>query len=657
MAEPLSHGAHLTHPKYRTDIDGLRAIAILAVIGFHAFPEIFTGGFIGVDVFFVISGFLISTIIFTSLDRNSFSFAEFYVRRIRRIFPALLLVLSACFAAGWFALLPGEYKQLGKHIAGGSGFISNFILWNESGYFDNAAETKPLLHLWSLGIEEQFYIAWPLLAWIAWETRLRFLYLTIAIALLSFLLNVRETGINTVNAFYLPDTRFWELMLGSILAIISSRQDTATGPANTSFALPALSRFRQVLDSPQSRSLQSILGVILIATGLFAITKKSNFPGWWALLPAAGAVLVISAGSGAWLNRTVLSNPLLVWIGLISYPLYLWHWPLLSYSRIMEGGMPSAPQRMVLIASSFLLAWLTYRFVERPVRSGGGDTIKISVLVSLMAITGYVGYNCYQRDGLGFRYPEIVQEFATFNYDYSGIYREGTCFLREDQTYTAFNECEPHGLDPGKPSILIWGDSFSAHLYPGFSANFGNESNIIQRTASGCPPIMDLDIGDRPYCREINNQIFQYIQKQRPEKIILAAEWPRYDWPKLWNTVVLLRKTGFTNIDLVGPVPLWLDGLPKQLYLKYRSDAFHRIPDRMWYGINPDFFEFEVYLSEFAKKMKLNYISPKKILCNEDGCITRLGDTGDSLTACDYGHLTKAGSIYLVSRFPGSSNR
>ena len=165
------HSEHLTHPQYRPDIDGLRAIAVLSVVGFHVFPYWINGGFIGVDIFFVISGFLISTIIIGSLERNSFSFVEFYARRIKRIFPALLLVLSACFVFGWFALLADEYKQLGKHIAGAASFILNFLLWNESGYFDTTAETKPLLHLWSLGIEEQFYIIWPFFLWFAWKQR------------------------------------------------------------------------------------------------------------------------------------------------------------------------------------------------------------------------------------------------------------------------------------------------------------------------------------------------------------------------------------------------------------------------------------------------------------------------------------------------------
>src|ERR1700691_5932961 len=208
----------LTVPQYRADIDGLRGIAVLSVLGFHAFPTWVRGGFTGVDVFFVISGFLISTIIFGSLARDGFSFVEFYSRRIRRIFPALLLILIAGYAFGWLVLLPEDYKQLGKQIAGGAGFVSNFVLWNESGYFDSAAETKPLLHLWSLGIEEQFYIIWPSLLWLGWKYRLNLLTVTLIVAAASFALNIAEAGSDSVAAFYSPQTRFWELMVGSALA-------------------------------------------------------------------------------------------------------------------------------------------------------------------------------------------------------------------------------------------------------------------------------------------------------------------------------------------------------------------------------------------------------------------------------------------------------
>ena len=214
---------HLTHPNYRADIDGLRAIAVIAVVFYHAFPgsKVLTGGFIGVDIFFVISGYLISTIIIGNLERGSFSFIEFYSRRIRRIFPALLTILIASIVFGWFALLAYEYKQLGKQIAGGAGFISNFLFWQESGYFDNAVDTKPLLHLWSLGIEEQFYIIWPLILWLAFKKRVYVFTMLITIMAASFSLNINEVTSNGVAAFYSPQTRFWELLAGSILAYLT----------------------------------------------------------------------------------------------------------------------------------------------------------------------------------------------------------------------------------------------------------------------------------------------------------------------------------------------------------------------------------------------------------------------------------------------------
>ena len=207
-----------SHASYRPDIDGLRAIAVLSVVLFHGFPQIFKGGFIGVDIFFVLSGYLISRIIFEQLNQGRFNFLDFYARRIKRIFPALLIVLAVAYLAGWFTLLADEYGQLGQHIAAGAAFISNFVLWGEAGYFDNSSHTKPLLHLWSLGIEEQFYIVWPLLLWLAAKLRFSLFALTVILAGLSFYLNVNGKKSDAVATFYSPQTRIWELLLGSSLA-------------------------------------------------------------------------------------------------------------------------------------------------------------------------------------------------------------------------------------------------------------------------------------------------------------------------------------------------------------------------------------------------------------------------------------------------------
>ena len=375
-----SYHAHQVSPlassQYRSDIDGLRAIAVLSVVGFHAFPLGIRGGFIGVDIFFVISGFLISTIIFDGLEAGVFSFSEFYGRRIKRIFPALALILLASYAFGWFALFPHEYAQLGKHIAAGAGFVSNFVLSNESGYFDNLAETKPLLHLWSLGIEEQFYIVWPLLLWLAWRFRIRILGLTVAVAVASFALNIFGIFIDDVPTFYSPQTRFWELLTGSLLAWhrLQGVDETSERQRKVSALLGRFSGRRIAEDfRATARHLQSWSGACLIAFALLFLTKSQPYPGWWALLPTIGAALIIAGGARSGFNRKILSHPVLVWFGLISYPLYLWHWPLLSFARIMVGDVPSAGIRITAVALSVPLAWVTWVLLEKPIRRRGSS--------------------------------------------------------------------------------------------------------------------------------------------------------------------------------------------------------------------------------------------------------------------------------------------
>lgn len=387
------------HPKYRADIDGLRAIAVLTVVAYHAFPHWIHGGFIGVDIFFAISGFLISTIIFENLQRDSFDFWDFYSRRIRRIFPALIVVLIACFAFGWFALLPHEYKQLGQHIAGGAGFISNFLLWRESGYFDNMSDTKPLLHLWSLGIEEQFYIFWPLTVWAAYKIRVNWLLVILTIGIVSFGLNIIQVRGNEIATFYSPQTRIWELLIGAGLAYL------LLYPPRIFKQL--ITVYEGFLPRNSLSNLASWTGFLAIVTGLFLIMRGRHFPGVWPLLPAGGAALIILAGPSAWVNRKILANPLLVWVGLISFPLYLWHWPILSFARIIEADVPTITTRLFAILLSIVLAWFTYHLIEKPLRFGPHGSVKTIALIVMMLVVGYVGYNSYAREGLSFRGPNI----------------------------------------------------------------------------------------------------------------------------------------------------------------------------------------------------------------------------------------------------------
>jgi peptidoglycan/LPS O-acetylase OafA/YrhL len=263
----------LSHPPYRSDIDGLRAVAVLSVVFFHASPDVIRGGFVGVDVFFVISGYLISTNIFQSLDGGSFNYLAFYIRRIKRIFPALLVVLVACMTFGWFALLAEEYKQLGKHVAASAVFISNFILWHEVGYFDNAAETKPLLHLWSLGVEEQFYIIWPVLLAMAWKFRLNLLTMAVVLTIASLFLNLGEVKKDAVATFYSPQTRFWELLCGSALAWIVLYKNDAFSRFELKLDTLLASVFYRspvVCDGSALGNARSALGTVLLIYGFFA---------------------------------------------------------------------------------------------------------------------------------------------------------------------------------------------------------------------------------------------------------------------------------------------------------------------------------------------------------------------------------------------------
>ena len=378
---------------YRPDIDGLRGIAVLAVVAYHAFPHLLPGGFVGVDIFFVISGFLISTILFDSITSNKFSLVDFYARRVRRIFPALLVIFIFCYWLGWFILLPHEFQQLGKHIASGASFISNFVFWSEVGYFDNTAITKPLLHLWSLGIEEQFYILWPFIVWIAYKWRISWWYFILGIASLSFLLNLHFVSTNLTAAFYSPFTRIWELLLGSLVALINLRRQF------NSVGVPAYKYVSELV---------SVLAVGALVFSLSVIQQGMLFPGAWALLPTVATAALIGTSQNSWFNQNILSNRALVWLGLISFPLYLWHWPLLSFARIIEGQALTFSTRLIIVALSLGLAWLTYLFIERPVRFGSYQSLNAILLCGLMLIMGLAGFNTYIRDGLEFRGPQIV---------------------------------------------------------------------------------------------------------------------------------------------------------------------------------------------------------------------------------------------------------
>jgi peptidoglycan/LPS O-acetylase OafA/YrhL len=445
------------HPKYRPDIDGLRAIAVLSVVAFHAFPEWISGGFIGVDIFFVISGYLISSILFESLDAGRFKLSEFYARRVLRIFPALILVLVSCFAFGWVTLLTDEFMQLGKHISAGAGFVSNLVFWNEAGYFDNSADTKPLLHLWSLGIEEQFYIVWPILLLLVWKRHVNFFKITIVLALSSFLINIVLMYVNPVADFYSPLSRFWELLVGASLAYIILYQKNL------------VNQWRK------SSGVIAIVGLGLFTLGIVLLTKASLFPGWWALLPTLGGACLIFAGPHTWVNQTILSNRVFVWFGLISYPLYLWHWPMLAFSRIMNSGLPSYAVRVTAVLLSIVLAWLTYILLERNIRNGKRERLKTVVLLVLLATVGYVGFNTYSREGLPSRKVQQMLNLQVKSAPMKNMSYD--CGINDESIKNLFAVCEKDGR--GNVKYALIGDSKAQALYPGLVRTSGDQGRWL----------------------------------------------------------------------------------------------------------------------------------------------------------------------------------
>jgi len=371
-----------THPGYRADIDGLRAIAVLSVLAFHLAPMRLTGGFVGVDIFFVISGFLISSQIFSELGKSKFSYISFYIRRIRRIFPALIAMFLFVLAAGWFLLLPVEYVQLGKHVVGGALYVSNFVLWSEAGYFDVASHNKPLLHLWSLGIEEQFYIVWPLMLAAMWRLGVCRLRWIVALALASFVICWWLAVYEPTAAFFLPFARFWQLMAGAILALILF-QDNSAGAQTVS---PGRLKLAQVLQIESVKHFCSVVGVVLVVGSILFVDSQSLFPWLRALLPTLGSAMVIAAGPTAFLNRYLLSRRICVLVGLISYPLYLWHWPLLSFLEIVQPPGSERIYKLVAAGAAIVLASATYYFIEKPIRTPPQARVRWLVAGSIVCV-------------------------------------------------------------------------------------------------------------------------------------------------------------------------------------------------------------------------------------------------------------------------------
>lgn len=441
----------MSHIKYRKDIDGLRALAVALVVIYHAFPSVLTGGFIGVDVFFVISGFLITSIILKEIQNDKFTIKEFYRRRIDRIFPALIIVLVSVYVFGWFTLLPDEYMQLGKLLAASSVFVTNIVLFKDVGYFDISSSLKPLLHLWSLGIEEQFYLIFPLILFFLYKKKLSVFLCLSVLLMASFLPNLFTS--NPDRAFFLPQYRLWELFCGALLALMHHRFKIKNKIFN---------------------NLLSILGIALIIIPAFVFTHDMVFPGWVISIPILGAILSIGFSESSVINTKILSSRLFVFLGLISFPVYLWHWPLISFAYIINGSAVSTITMFILLLSSIVLAVFTYFYIEIPLKKYRSWKLKTIPLLVITIIIGGVGLITYNQNG--FENRASIESTRSANVQLTGPMWQYTqnknCMNRYQ---TPLSQELPWWFcmlkEDASPDLILVGNSYANHLYPAFAFN------------------------------------------------------------------------------------------------------------------------------------------------------------------------------------------
>ncbi|MGJ4788474.1 acyltransferase family protein [Leptospira koniambonensis] len=667
--------------KYRADIDGLRAIAVSSVVLFHAFPEYFTGGFVGVDIFFVISGYLISKIIFAGLDSSEFSFLDFYSRRIKRIFPALGLVLLSTLTFGYFSLFSDEYKNLGKQTVAGIFFYSNFsFLKDLADYFNPISEQKPLLHLWSLGIEEQFYIVWPFLLYLVWKLKLnsKLLLITSILAVISFTWNITEIYSNPVFAFYLPFTRVWELFLGSILAWFHLYKQNRLELFVSEFRLFAFqNKYPNLLFN-----IQSILGLLLIIAGVFLIPKSSTFPGFFALIPVFGAFFIISAGEKAWVNNRILKNPILIYIGLISFPLYLWHWPLLSFSNILESGTPTIEIRLTSILLSIAFSHITWKFVEGKIRFRSEKWVTASLALFLILI-GLVGQKIKNEDGWKFRGVQFEapnNDYQIWFFDQKNCINEFKSLLGAGITYCSRNSSGP------SPTIALIGDSHSEHFFYGLSQYFRNQhnENLLNLGISACPILSGLSRNSNYDCSD-SKDILEYVVKTPAiKKVLLSGRGPIYltgkgfgeienhlnyeisytldptikDYKVIYKTSLMETVRKLTNshkeVILISDNPeLGFDpkacGNPRPFRLSNNNiKSPCAVSKKEFEARNKDYHKILKEVSESFPNGLVKIWEPWKKLCDEEWC---WAVKDGQLLYRDTHHLNENGSYWLGTRY------
>lgn len=636
FAATCSYDASLYTPffspdmKYRKEIDGLRALAVIPVILYHAGFTLFSGGYVGVDVFFVISGYLITTIIHDEILSGHFSIAHFYERRARRILPALFFICLVSIPFAWIWMLPAAFKDFGHSLIAVSLFSSNILFSGENDYFTTAAELKPLLHTWSLAVEEQFYLFFPLLLLLFRRLRTTALFAVLALISIASLMLADYASVRYPTAnFYLLITRAWELGIGAMLAI----------------GLPFMRQPRHLT----AQSL-SILGLIVIGCSIFYYDETLPFPGLWGLLPTLGTVLIIAYARPGTLAAGVLSLKPVVAIGLISYSAYLWHQPLFAFARISR--VDNTQVLLLLSGASMLLASFSWRYIEAPFRNHNCFTrrqiFRLAISVSSLLIVSGIVISYF--NGFDFRYNDAQKQvLAYLDFEPEVAYREGQCFLRSTQTVESFSpKCFSSASNQN--SIAIWGDSHAAALSYGLRTR---HPALTQLTASACSPLAEYQQKRRPNCEEINAFALQVFAKQQPGVILLHASWrDTYGKPAqsleslLADTLSRIRTASPTSrIILLGDSPRWQPSLPELLvstHIDLKDQAYIE-PDRY-----TEISKMDDRIKTIARRENVGFISILGLLCKQGQCLSSVKTTGGyAPLVWDDGHLTPAASTML----------
>lgn len=546
---------------------------------------------------------------------------KFYLARARRILPALLALCAITITAGWFYLSPAEYNELANQIIATLGFYSNNLFLGQNGYFDTSSNQKLLLHTWSLSVEWQFYIMLPLFMSAVWLFRKNRTWQLLAACIActtSLIYCIYLANLKPDTAFYSTLSRAWEMLAGSLVYFLT------------------------IHNKKELKNLETAGFLILILSAVL-LNASSAWPDIITILPVLAATMIIYSNA----NSYWTSGKLIQYIGERSYSIYLWHWPLAVSIRSVNPQSPTLAT-IAGVLLTLVLAEISYRLIERKARvTFLPSKHNLAFFASLAPIIFIVslGFMINRADGYPNRFPAKASDLAKYKFSLNE-YRDGQCFMRPEQNHENFNNCSDSGLNTAR-TILLWGDSHAAHLYPGILKNLPKNKGVAQFTASGCPPFIGVDINDRKNCRDINSFVADWITKNPPDEVILSARWSRYDWESLRQTLEFLQTKGIKKITVFGPAPIWNRTLTDVL-LKHSLLKNAALPEREKNHLINDN-KTDEGIRKISQAYGVNFVSIRDVFCTQEGCLTHLNTkNGPVPTAWDTAHLSSEASDYLI---------